>query len=529
MDNCIAALKLLLNRLNVKYTQQFIEDNILSHPEHPSLLCISDTLEKYSIETLPVKVDGEKLKELPLPCIVQLSDSGGMFHLLEHFSDEEAVYLNDKGKTKTVPSTDFLDRWTGICLLVESSETSAEPEIKRKLMEAKGMNFLKWAVAILFSGWILMEMVQSFILGSTPYFLGIIYMVLKLIGLVTGTMLLWYEVDKYNPTLQSFCSGSGGNKINCNAVLESKYAKLFDGQLSLGLLGFSYFFGTLSLLVIARASISSLTLSSYLSLSAVPVIFASIYYQAAIIKQWCRFCIVMQAVLMLEVLVVLIGSFHQGSFQFTDISFFLAMLLLPIFVWKWLKPVLEERKEANLHKRGLKKIKNNPDVLHGLLSKTRKITTSTEGLGITLSSESAKYNVVKVCNPYCGPCANAHPILEELLEKGKINLQILFNASTDKNDRKAKPVGHFLAVDAQGDRKRTQRSLDDWYLTKEKDYETFAKKYPMNGELEQQDTKIKAMRQWCNAEKITHTPTIFINGHELPKEYSVEDLKEVLG
>ncbi|MGS2737720.1 hypothetical protein [Sinomicrobium sp. M5D2P17] len=50
----------------------------------------------------------------------------------------------------------------------------------------------------------------------------------------------------------------------------------------------------------------------------------------------------------------------------------------------------------------------------------------------------------------------------------------------------------------------------------------------MNGELEEQRIKITAMRQWCDIENITQTPTIFINGYELPKEYLVEDLKEVL-
>ncbi|WP_147676335.1 DsbA family protein [Algibacter pacificus] len=50
----------------------------------------------------------------------------------------------------------------------------------------------------------------------------------------------------------------------------------------------------------------------------------------------------------------------------------------------------------------------------------------------------------------------------------------------------------------------------------------------MNGELEKQNHKIEAMRNWCDAENITHTPTIFINGFELPKEYSIEDLREVL-
>jgi len=35
--------------------------------------------------------------------------------------------------------------------------------------------------------------------------------------------------------------------------------------------------------------------------------------------------------------------------------------------------------------------------------------------------------------------------------------------------------------------------LDDWYLADKKDYETFAGKYPMNGELQTQGNKIEAM------------------------------------
>ncbi len=167
-------------------------------------------------------------------------------------------------------------------------------------------------------------------------------------------------------------------------------------------------------------------------------------------------------------------------------------------------------------------------MLQGLLAKTRKITTGTEGLGISLSNENAKYHVVKVCNPYCGPCAKAHPELEELVSKGKINLQILFTAHADENDMRRKPVSHFLALDAQGDKGRVHEALDDWYNAGKMDYDSFASKYPLNGELEKHNVKIEAMRQWCTIENITHTPTIFINGYELPKEYSVQDLKEVL-
>ena len=167
-------------------------------------------------------------------------------------------------------------------------------------------------------------------------------------------------------------------------------------------------------------------------------------------------------------------------------------------------------------------------MLARLLVQSKKIDPATAGLGVSIQNESAKYNVIKVCNPYCGPCAKAHPVLEDLVNKGAINLQVLFTAKADGKDVKAKPVGHFLAIDEQGNKKKTQQALDDWYHADKKDYEVFAKKYPMNDDLEKQNNKIKAMRKWCDAESITATPTIFINGYQLPKEYSIEDLTEVL-
>lgn len=248
MDNCTSVAGNLLAKLKIKHTRQYLEDIILSHPEHPSLLTLSETLSKYQIENLAVKVDGQKLKEFPLPCIVQLSDSGGMFHVLVHYSEKGSIYIDDKGKQVSLPTKDFLKRWTGVCLLVETTRHSGELDIEKKLAERKTMAVLKWAGALFLLLWAALGFFNSPPMDETnPLLLGG-YAMLKLVGLAMGTMLLWYEVDKYNPTLQSFCSG--GNKVNCDSVLNSKYAKVLNGKISLGLIGFTYFFGTLTFLII---------------------------------------------------------------------------------------------------------------------------------------------------------------------------------------------------------------------------------------------------------------------------------------
>jgi thiol-disulfide isomerase/thioredoxin len=203
------------------------------------------------------------------------------------------------------------------------------------------------------------------------------------------------------------------------------------------------------------------------------------------------------------------------------------LFLIPILVWSYLKPLIENEKQINLYKRNFQKIKNNPTVFEGLLSKSQKIGTEVEGLGILLKNEASKYHVIKVCNPYCGPCASAHPILDELYHQGVIDLQILFTASAEENDKRFQPVNHLLAIDSL-DATKSQKALDDWYMADKKDYAVFASKYPMNGELQQQKNKIEQMYKWCEAEKITHTPTVFVNGYKLADEYTIADLKEIL-
>ena len=50
----------------------------------------------------------------------------------------------------------------------------------------------------------------------------------------------------------------------------------------------------------------------------------------------------------------------------------------------------------------------------------------------------------------------------------------------------------------------------------------------MNGELLKQGDKIEPMDKWCKAMGISFTPTIFINGYQLPYAYNIEDLQYFL-
>ncbi|MFC3416896.1 DsbA family protein [Algoriphagus hitonicola] len=195
--------------------------------------------------------------------------------------------------------------------------------------------------------------------------------------------------------------------------------------------------------------------------------------------------------------------------------------------WISLKPYLTAQKDLYATKSKLAKVMSNKELFDYFLANSREITSSPEGLGVFLKGTKAKYHVLKVCNPYCGPCARTHPLLEQLYETGNIDLQIVFIPGGGDEVR-IKTIRHLLGIASQGDLEKTRQALDDWYSQDKKDYEAFATNYPLNGELTKQESNIKAMQDWAEKEQITHTPTIFINGYELPSTYAVDDLKYVL-
>ena len=115
-----------------------------------------------------------------------------------------------------------------------------------------------------------------------------------------------------------------------------------------------------------------------------------------------------------------------------------------------------------------------------------------------------------------------------LQQNNNVKLKLIFTASNDKEDIRGIVARHLLAISEKQDAQKTQQALDDWYLAEKKDYKIFAAKYPMNGEIQQQEGQISEMMAWCKEAEISFTPTIFKNGHRLPDKYKIEELKYIL-
>lgn len=522
-----------LRLLRVKVNNDTVNETLQNHPDWPSLLCINDSLKKWGISNGAGKIELEQIDQLPVPFIAYTSREYPLAVVTHVDNISIQFYTKNYSKLTIESKNDFLKSWTGIYLIAESTEQSGEKDYKRNKRKALINSLVPIAAFVLLTAFSFLSLYSSvhknlnrLIANETGIYIQ--YFILYA-GVIITSFLLWYEIDKNNPLLQKVCTGI--TKGNCNAILTGKKSKVFR-WLSWSEVGFFYFTGGLLLLLFSGNSINNaITFLGLLNILALPYIVFSVYYQWRIARQWCVLCLGVQSLLLLGGINILTNNFLSEIYKLS-VSFIInsvLIYLLPVLLWFAAKPYILWLQEAKNTKRQYLRIKFNSEIFETLLKKQKTITIPADGLGIDIGNPNATNTLIKVCNPYCGPCAKAHPRLDKLLKEiDDLKVKIIFTTPNNAEHFAFKTTSHLMAVYSQNDKENIKHALDDWYLADKKDYDVFAKKYPLNGEFTRQGNKIEAMYKWCKSTGINFTPTIFINDYQLPDAYSIGDLQYFL-
>lgn len=527
-DNVIVTTRKLLRLLNVKVSDSTLSQTLQEHPDYPSLLSIADSLQMWKVETTGVRTTYNQLRNLTCPILVHFKTS--QLFLVTEVNDGSVTYINEKNREAMLSTKEFLGKWDGIALLASADGESCEQDYYKKHKE-EVLQRIPVPTAILIVLLLLIStgvnsLHKAAIQAVFPFLLSIVL----LTGVIISGLLLWYEIDNHNPLLQKICTG--GKHTNCSAILQSSASKIW-GILSWSEVGFAYFTGGFLSLLLSGFNPAIIEVVAWLNLLAIPYIFFSVYYQWRVAKQWCVLCLTVQSLLLAGFIICLTGKYYTVlplAISVKNVTLLIISYLLPLFLWNQVKPLWLKAREGRQYKLQLLRLKHDKRIFEALLPKQKNISQEEiQSLGIVLGNPEAKHTLVKVCNPYCGPCARAHPEIEKILEENPdVKARIIFTATEDEKDIRSKPVKHLMAINEKGNASLTKQALDDWYLAPKKDYAVFANKYPLNGGLLKQGDKLKAMSEWCEKVGINFTPTLFVDGYQLPKMYSAEDLKYLL-
>ena len=432
--NLYKVLVKLLSTLNIQHTKLYIDES--SAKTSTSLKGICKLLQKYQLAVLPVELAVPQLQEIPFPALTQYQN--GSFAVLLAFKDGQVTLYDPQRNTFSLSVTAFHQLWSGITLLIEKTENSAEPNYtenrKQEILDSLRLPALLGVLLFVLLGG----------LWHLPVGASWAWVATKLVGTVASGLLLWQSIDK-NSVVAQFCSFN--KKTDCNSLLTSPAAMVF-GLFSWAEVGFAYFSAGLVYVLMnsnllkdlqtpqaiplwgeALAEFNLLGLSS---LVALPFTLWSVWYQWKIAKIWCPLCLVVVAVLWGEAMLSLF-ILSEGIIETTlvtpslwgrvGVGFILA--LLPTVVYAWAKPFITKSQTLPHTTQALAHFKYNTDIFKFLLHQERQIDESKLPKDLVLGTAEAPLTLVFVTNPSCKPCQVVKPKVETLLQQFPDELKVV--------------------------------------------------------------------------------------------------------
>jgi uncharacterized membrane protein len=511
MDLANFAYKYLIN-CNIKVSQKFLEQRIKSHFNFPSLLSFTDTLDELGIEYSAVQGSESHISQFIFPFLAQTPKAPGGF---------EIITSKDYYQANKVA---FLNRWEGVAIMIPPHQIihhKIHNQFLKKENITSNVFLVVGCVIVLF-----------FLLLNFIHFnqLQFVFSIFSILGTIICGLIVSHKLGTKNAITEQLCPATKSH--SCDLVLNSKASQIAKG-VEIGDAGLIYF---LSLLLFSSFSLFAKNENNVLSSLFIPSILAlgftlfSLYYQSQVLKAWCKMCLMVIAVIWIQTLIP-ITYFLKTGFSFSNFTIsplIITQAILSFSIassWLIIKSLLKNKASARQNFIKLLKWERNPDVFQSLLLKQARGKHFPSDNPIRIGNLNAPLQFTIVSNPFCRPCATAHTQLEELYQKypEHISVTVIFSirSADDKADRKNIAAESILK--AIYSTENVVRVLHHWFKTM--DLKHFNEVFDSNKEYEPVENTLKAYQQWVERNNITHTPFVFLNGHKLPKQYTLGSIE----
>ncbi|AZA47200.1 ABC transporter permease [Chryseobacterium carnipullorum] len=483
----------LINYL--KLDKQEFSFQFNSHPNYPSALAFSDTLNFMGVKNDAYELDKEYWDELPEEFIAIVDNS---FSLVKKSGASYSVYSE---KAKTLNKEELHQKSTDFVLLFEKSE-NAESKVAFNFTP---LLYVVFAIITVYS-FFTQNLYEAF------------FNVLSLAGVYISMEIFNQKFGATSTVIGSICGDTSAKQVtnSCDKIIKQDKTSILGLKFS----DFSliYFAGLaiLGLFLPATAYIvKGFTLVSILAIG------YSLYIQAFVEKAFCRVCLL--------IISILIGQLILSIFFFQNTPLSIGMLLLTVVLWilvfsavLYFSNILSQKESLQKSNAKNLRFKRNYELFKSQLLENEKIEfqdTETFSLG----NEDAKLRLSIVSNPYCGFCKDGHKIMEGLLEKypDDISVQIRFNYSPERADEKyTKLLSAFKHIYDHKSQKEFLKSVEDWFETRDEN-----KIVSLSGSSAPEDlTSFVEMTKDNNSSGLNFTPIFILNGHQFPDKYDRDDI-----
>jgi uncharacterized membrane protein len=522
-SNADAVLINLLRYMKIPVTSLTATETLQNHPAYPSLVSLKDTLSQWKVQSIPLFLDIQELDEINYPAIAHTGMEGGHFILLIKKENGIIHFIDPASGWRSLPLDEFSKIWSGAVLLVKANDNSGEKNFrKNKIREwlSKARTPFITTVACL----LITMLVGLYLgLGASNHSIERTWLPLfftKIIGAVLSILLITNDLHENNGLINRICNLH--KQINCKRVLQSKAAT--SGPFNISELGGFYFIGgifTLALSVFTRDVASVIPIIAMLNLVSLPFTLFSIYYQGVVIKKWCLLCLGVLSVLWLEFILTFNNLSFSMHIEYTTLGILTWGFMLPLLIWIIFRQTYIKSNQADDLKKLLNRFRGNKNIFSILLNQQNKVEVGELTSDIIIGNPMATHTIVMVTNPDCNPCAQAHQEITSLISSISDKIKIVYRFASDS------PVVRLIINTAiKEGNKKASLMLSQWYAMK--DEKKFMTNVDLNGNTVNVNEIIGEHLAWCNNANIKQTPTILLNGFQIPDCYKISDLRYLI-
>jgi hypothetical protein len=479
-----------LNKLNIDLSS--FNDVFLAHPEYPSMLAVTDTLNSLNIENIFASVPINHINQLPNIFLVEILDPELKFVIVEKLNDEKfKIHFEDNSKKL---NRDELEKiWNKKILIVENT-----------ISKYKGLIFTKNELIIS----------MIFIFLAIISYNNLFFVLSTYIGLLISIELIKINVFKMPNWSSKICELS--KDFSCATV--AKYSKT-------GLLENVHFYDfpllyfiTITILLVVRIPIDTIILFSFFAL---PILFYSVYKQYFEIKKWCILCLMTSLIVILNISWFLFKNEKINFFDFDFIT--IAIIVILVFVWYNLKNVFLSNQNLKQDNIKLNRFVKSENVFYRVSEKLDSNQNFNHLDFITIGDATLNELVLFITSS----CPHCHTAILSALNlynsfSDKLCIKIGYNSNTNSSENPYLKVALIITQLYQNG----EDFLSELKLWHEQKIELndFANKWK-HLKIDENTTNILHKHyDYCSSNGWDYAPIRILNGNLIESHYDTNDL-----
>jgi len=188
-----------------------------------------------------------------------------------------------------------------------------------------------------------------------------------------------------------------------------------------------------------------------------------------------------------------------------------------------LVPKLNAERLVPILRQAINGLKADEDVFKALLKQQPYYETNDSDSIIRFGNSTSLLQLTILSNPYCNPCSMMHKRIEVLLQKTNDNISVQYILSSFSESLNL--TNKYLIAACLADNNNIVQIFTDWFEKGKALQDNYFNDMNLDMENPAIEIEFQNHEAWRNKTQLRATPTVLVNGYQLPENYKIEDLR----